>query len=121
MTAVGGLRIVPPEGFDRTGDDSRAVFLQGGGLRSPMQITVWSAADAPPLADPRQRALTNGTATFGVEETDGGSGGPVYVLRAFKASGEGTIAIEAQVQSEGGEPDFETAWSLLDTAYLAGS
>ena len=112
VTTKSGLTVPRPEGFDAAEDDARLVFVEHGDLRSPRRISVW-LADAPP---PLEHARQDGDIHYAQEEVEGGSGGPVHVLRAYKAVERGFIVLEAEVQQELGTPDFALARSVLARA-----
>ena len=120
-TSRDGLRVACPEGFVRRAASPHLVFVQQGRLRTPMRISVWLADDAPTLPGAQTHELASGRASFIREVSEGGSGGQVHVLRAYRPAGAGAIVLEAEVQQEFGEPDFGPAWAVLAEAELTQS
>ncbi|MCR9160860.1 MAG: Tsi3 family protein [Nannocystaceae bacterium] len=116
MTTSSTLRAPVPDGFELVEDEPQLTLLQRGDLRSPMRIVVRLAEQPPSLDAPRKRALGDVEGVYTIDELDGGSGGPVHVLRAYKLTDRGAIVLEAEAQQETGTPDFAAAWSVLEGA-----
>ena len=112
MAPANALDVPTPEGFDTRESGSRVVFIQAGDLRSPMQISLWRA-EAPPSFEAPER---DGDLYFELQEREGGSAGPLHVLRGYKATEPGFIVLEAEAQQELGRPDFGSARAALRQA-----
>ncbi len=116
------LSVPRPVGFVVLDDPDSVVLMEDADRRDPLRIAV-SVTDSAP-EDP-VRKLTRqidgqkiDIATRLVELEGAGSGGPEWRLTAWRASGGRWLRLDAQRQSEMGEPDFAPAWQVFDAARL---
>jgi hypothetical protein len=115
-----GLRVGRPSGFLESQTAAGYELLESGDVRSPRTIEVELAGAPPTLEVPEDRELPDGgIARFSLREIGAGSAGPEFELSAVKEAGERWIVVTAIAQSESGEPDFDPAWRVVDSARLA--
>lgn len=115
-----GLQLSPPPRFLNTQTQQGFRLSEGGDLRSPRTIALELVTDLPTMQPSETRALsTGGSARFSIREVGAGSAGSEYELRAAKEIEHRWVVMTATAQSERGEPDFATAWRVLESTRLS--
>ena len=117
-----GLAVLRPDGFRAIEEAAGFAFVEEGMIRAPHYLRILRLEQAPPQAPQGSRKLESGaSASCAVARRSGGSAGNEYELTAWRAAGDSWILVSEIAQSEMGEPNFATAWALIDQARIAGS
>ena len=115
-----GLRTVLPQGFRAVTTAAGFQFDEQGELRSPKKITIVRSDAKPELAAEGEQTLPDREeAQYAVQELQGGSGGNVYQLTAWRKATDGWIVMTEYVQVEHFDPDFAVGWAVLGQARLS--
>jgi len=115
-----GLTVRRPDGFRTIEEACGFAFEEEGMIRSPRVLRVLRLEQAPSHASPGSRKLESGTtASYAIERRSGGSGGDEYEFTVWRATDGLWIVVSEAAQSEAGEPNFATAWALIDHARIA--
>lgn len=116
-----GLLIGVPEGFAAKQTETGFIVEPEGNknlqLRRPVIIYVSLVKDQNIPRDSllRTKSLTGKKVRYHVDKSEGGSGGETYSLEAYESLPAGHIEYSQAIQSEDGEPDFATCWSVVET------
>lgn len=112
-----GLVVGLPEGFDaRKTDDGFVVEPSGDTnreVRNPVAASVSLVkGDAPGGSSLKSKSVGGKEVRYRVAQSEGGSGGEVYILEVYERVEGGHVRYAQAAQSEMGEPDFALCWTL---------
>ena len=120
LAHANGLRTVLPQGFRAATTAAGFEFDEEGELRSPKRITIVRSDAKPELAAEGEQTLPDREeARFAIQELEGGSGGDVYQLTAWRKATDGWIVMTEYVQVEHFDPDFAVGWAVLGQTRLS--
>ena len=93
----------------------RVTPAEGGPARIPSVVDVTLQPTARPEGTfPETRPIAGGQARYRIEEGEGGSAGPQFVLTAWLAYGRGHVLVRQTTQAEfPAKPDFSLAWIVI--------
>lgn len=116
-----GLTVKVPEGFAAKQTDDGLVIEPEGDKNSQVRrpvavyVSVIKGKGVPEGATLRTKALRGKEVRYLIDKSEGGSGGETYSLEAYEARPDGYIEYTQTTQSEYGEPDFATCWSIVES------
>lgn len=117
LTHSTGFSACLPEGFESTMGPTGFEFVEVGNLRTPKIIkleTLSGGARSYRLDQSRTVDGIGQTVRYGVSELGSGSAGTEYQLMAYLEFNGRGLLVTARAQTEFGQPDFATAWAVLD-------
>ena len=121
-----GLTLRAPETLSAEQTPNGYVFTPANAakMRSPTQIVSELRSGAAPAGDwPERRRIKDHIVHYRIDvEPGAGSGGDYYTLRAWEQIGKDHVWVEQDVQIEvPGEPDFSSAWWIIESVEVAAN
>lgn len=117
LTHSEGFTACVPEGFESTMGPTGFEFVETGNLRTPKIIKLEilpGGSESYRLDQSRALDGIGQTVRYGVRELGSGSAGTEYQLLAYLDFNGRGLLVTAREQTEFGQPDFATAWAVLD-------